>query len=64
MTEKPQVLEVDENYKMLVATSAALIYLYMDDDKEAESKNATLESLMDNMNVMDSNNESFYIGIQ
>lgn len=56
MTEKPQELEISENYSLALATSAATTYLFMEDSPEAAAKNATLEGLLDNMIIMDKNN--------
>ena len=61
ITEKPQELEVSEDYKLILATSAATTYLFMEDSPEAAAKNATLEGLISNMVVMDDNNRDFSV---
>ena len=54
----PQVLKISAKYKMLLANAGALMYLYMEDDIEAEAKQKTLDDMINqfiNMNISKEN---------
>ena len=64
MAEKPQNFELSDKYRFLLANAAATTFLYMRDELELNAKNATMEALIDDFNVVNVAEASYQLGME